>query len=155
MTLTLTKLGFLTVSFLGGDQFDLNVTRNKKNCGFCLNWVTSCFLHRLSLNMGISFYWYSPSFAKTWQWLWDSFYWSCGIFRILHPSFSKMVTTFSYKASACTSLGIPTVSRHSSLEYCAFNQHWRSILRNLLARRVWTCFTTNTSACNLEKDSFN
>ena len=72
--------------------------------------------------------------------------------RILHPSFSKMATTFSSKASASTSLGILTMSRHFRLEYCAFNQHWRSILTSLLDRIVLTCFVTDTSACNLEKD---
>ena len=60
--------------------------------------------------------------------------------RILHPSFSKMVITFYFKASASTSLGMPTISRHSRLEYCAFNQHWRFILTSLLDRRVLTCF---------------
>ena len=75
--------------------------------------------------------------------------------KILHPSFSKMFTTFSSKASASTSLGMPTMSRHSHLEYCAFNQQWRSILTSLLDRKILTCFVTDTSACNLEKHSFN
>ena len=75
--------------------------------------------------------------------------------RILHPSFSKMATTFSSKASASTSLAMPTMSRHSHLEYCAFNQHCRSILTKLLDRRVLTCFVTDTSTINLEKVLFN
>ena len=71
---------------------------------------------------------------------------------ILHPSFSKMGTTFSSKAPAPTSLGMPTMFWHSRLEYCAFNQHWCSIVTNQLDRRVLTYFVTDTSACNLEKD---
>ena len=84
--------------------------------------------------------------------LWQASVCSVGI---LHPSFSKMATTFSSKASASTSLGIPTMSRNSRLEYYAFNQQWRSILTSLLDTRVLTCFVKDTSACNLEKDSLN
>ena len=84
--------------------------------------------------------------------LWQASMRSVGI---LHPSFSKMATTFPSKASAFTSLAMPTMSRHSHLEYCAFNQHWRSILTKLLDRRVLTCFVTDTSTINLEKVSFN
>ena len=72
---------------------------------------------------------------------------------ILYPSLSKMTTTFSSKASAFTSLGIPIMYAHSCLEYCAFNQYWFSILTSLLDRRVLTCFVKDILACNLEKDS--
>ena len=84
--------------------------------------------------------------------LWQTSMRSVGI---LHPSFSKMASTFSSKASASASLGMPTISRHSRLEYCVFNQHWRSMLTGLFDRRVFTCFVADTSACNLEKDYFN
>ena len=47
------------------------------------------------------------------------------------------------------------ISKHSRLEYCAFYQHWRSILTSLLDSRILVCFVTDNSACNLEKDSFN
>ena len=48
-----------------------------------------------------------------------------------------------------------TMSRHYRLEYCAFNQHWRSILTSLLGRRVLICFVRDTWASKLKKDSFN
>ena len=35
---------------------------------------------------------------------------------ILQPNFSKMITTFSSKTSALTSLGMAIMSRHSHLE---------------------------------------
>ena len=60
---------------------------------------------------------------------------------------------FSSKASAFTWLGIPIMYAHSRLEYCAFNQHWFSILTSLLDRRVLICFVKDILACNLEKDS--
>ena len=71
---------------------------------------------------------------------------------VLQPGFSKMATTFSSEASASTSLGRPTMSSHSGLEYCAFNQRWISIVTSLLDRRILTCFVTGASACNLEKN---
>ena len=71
---------------------------------------------------------------------------------VLQPGFSKMATTFSSEASSSTSLGRPTMSSHSRLEYCAFNQHWTSIVTSLLDRRILTCFVTGASACNLEKN---
>ena len=71
---------------------------------------------------------------------------------VLQPGFSKIATTFSSEASSSTSLGRPTMSSHSRLEYCAFNQHWTSIVTSLLDRRILTCFVTGASACNLEKN---
>ena len=71
---------------------------------------------------------------------------------VLQPGFSKMATTFSSEASSSTSLGRPTMSSHSRLEYCAFKQHWTSIVTSLLDRRILTCFVTGASACNLEKN---
>ena len=71
---------------------------------------------------------------------------------VLQPGFSKMATTFSSEASSSTSLGRPTMSSHSRLEYCAFNQRWISIVTSLLDRRILTCFVTGASACNLEKN---
>ena len=71
---------------------------------------------------------------------------------VLQPGFSKMATTFSSEASSSASLGRPTMSSHSRLEYCAFNQHWTSIVTSLLDRRILTCFVTGASACNLEKN---
>ena len=74
----------------------------------------SCFLRISPGNMGISFYrwitcfdqssqyppssffaslsWYrkpggSPSFAKTWKWLWGSFYWFCGKFQCFQSGY--------------------------------------------------------------------
>ena len=125
--------------------------------------------------MGISFYWWITCFDQASQhppflfftnlsWYpkpaklqcihsgWQASMRSVGI---LHPSPSEMVTTFSYKTSASTSLKVSTIARHSCLDYCAFNQHWGSILTSLPDRRVLTYFVTDTSACNLEKDSFN
>ena len=71
---------------------------------------------------------------------------------VLQPGFSKIATTFSSEASSSTSLGRPTMSSHSRLEYCAFNQHWTSIVTSLLDRRILTCFVTGASAYNLEKN---
>ena len=71
---------------------------------------------------------------------------------VLQPGFSKMATTFSSEASSSTSLGRPTMSSHSRLEYCAFNQHLIFIVTSLLDRRILTCFVTGASACNLEKN---
>ena len=82
--------------------------------------------------------------------LWQSSRRSVGI---LDPILSKMTTFFSSKASAFTWLGIPIMYAHSRLEYCAFNQHWFSILTSLLDRRVLICFVKDILACNLEKDS--
>ena len=149
---------------------------------FACNCVISCFLPLWPYNIGRRFYWWitfdqtsqyapslyfarlswhpkpigSPSFAKTWQWLCGSFYClrqtSMRSVGVLQPGFSKMATTFSSEASSSTSLGRPTMSSHSRLEYCAFNQHWTSIVTSLLDRRILTCFVTGASACNLEKN---
>ena len=114
---------------------------------FCKFFLTSqtcwkSFLHE-NLTMTVGFF-----LLILWQ---DSMR-SVGI---LHTSLSKMATTFSSKASTSTSLEMITIPRHSRLEYCAFNQHWCSIVTSLLNRIVLTCFVTNTSVCDLEKDSFN
>ena len=99
----------------------------------------------------------SPSFTKTWQWLCGSFYWPCGKLQCVqsvyyNPHSQKWLPLSPPKASASTSLGRPTMSSHSRLEYCAFNQHLISIVTSLLDRRILTCFVTGASACNLEKN---
>ena len=100
----------------------------------------------------------TPSFAKTSQM-------SVGFFLLIlcvnFNDFSWDISSqllkngnhFLSKASTSTSLKMSTVSKHYCLEYCAFNHNWRSILTN--DRRVLTCFVTDSSACNLGKDSFN
>ena len=158
-------------------------TWNKKNYGFCLNCVIAYFLPISPCNTGINFQWWttcfdqasqypsslffaslswhrkladSPFFEKTWQWLWGSFYWSCGKLQCVQSGYyiqaswkwlplssPKHLLPFAYYVLAF------------NLEYCAFNQHWHSVLTSQLDRRVLTCFVTDTSACNLEKDSFN
>ena len=109
---------------------DLNcVIRNKKHYGFCFSCVISCFLSKLPCNMGINFYWWitcfdqasqyppflffaslswhfkpagSLSFVKTWQWLWGSFYWSCGKLQFVQtgyyiPAFQKRLLLSPWK----------------------------------------------------------
>ena len=114
---------------------------------FCKSFLTSqtcwqSFLHE-NLTMAVGFFLLI---------LWQASMRSVGI---LHASLSKVATTFSSEASTSTSLEMITMSRYSRLEYRAFNQHCRSILTSLLNRIVLTCFVTNTSVCDLEKDSFN
>ena len=157
----------------------LIVSPEIKNNGFYLTCVISCIFLISTCNQGISFYFYQSSqyplslfFASLSDFanlltvlpsrkldsdfgfflliLWQASRRSVGI---LYPSLSKMTTTFSSKASAFTSLGIPIMYAHSRLEYCAFDQHWFSILTSLLDRRVLTCFVKDILACNLEKDS--
>ena len=59
---------------------------------------------------------------------------------MLQPSLSNMPSILSSKVSSFTSLEIPTISRHSVLEYRAFAQHWRSMSTSLLKSRSLTFF---------------
>ena len=88
--------------------------------------------------------------------LWQASICSVGI---LYPSFSKMAANFSSKASAPTSLGMPTMSRHSHLEYC--DRLIKPALTFYTDKTAWQeginmiCHGYFSLYCNLEKDSFN
>ena len=134
------------------------------NMGIGVYWWITCFDQASQYPPSLFFAslsWHpkpasSPFFVKIWQWLWDSFYWSCGKFQCVHLGYyipasqkwlplspPKHLLPFHWECLLCR------------LEYCAYNQHWGSILTSLLDRRVLTCFVMDTLAYNLEKDSFN
>ena len=69
--------------------------------------------------------------------------------EILQPILSKISNTISSSTSPLTSQGMPTMSRHSCLEYCAFAQHCRSKVTNLLDNRVLAFFVIDSSELSL------
>ena len=74
---------------------------------------------------------------------------------MLKPSFSKIATTLSYSVTSFASLGIPTISRHSLLEYWAFAQHWHSVSTSLPESRLLAFSVIHTSDWILSNLSFN
>ena len=70
--------------------------------------------------------------------------------EISQPSFPKIFKTFSSRTSPDTSRGMPTISRHSRLEYWAFAQHCLSKVDNLVTNKLLTFFVTANSACSFE-----
>ena len=69
--------------------------------------------------------------------------------HLLQLDLSKIFNTISSSTSPLTSHGIPTMSRHSRLEYCAFAQHCHSKVTNLLDNRVLTFFVIDNSELSL------
>ena len=55
--------------------------------------------------------------------------------EISQPSFPKIFKTFSSRTSPDTSQRMPTISRHSHVEYWAFAQHYLSKVPFAMARR--------------------
>ena len=51
--------------------------------------------------------------------------------------------------------GMPTISRHSRLEYLAFTQHCLFKVVNLVNKKLLTVFVTASSACSFEIDSLS
>ena len=80
---------------------------------------------------------------------WHASIWSG---EISQPSFPKIFKAFSYKTSPDTSLGMPTISRHSRLEYWKFAQHCLSKVVNLVNNKLSTFFVTASSVCSFEID---
>ena len=74
---------------------------------------------------------------------------------MLQPTFSKTWITFSSKELSSTERGIPTICRHSLLEYCALAQHYLSKSTTRCDSKLFTFFAIFTSGSNLEKLSFN
>ena len=74
---------------------------------------------------------------------------------MLQPSLSNIPTTLSSSVSPFTSLVIPTISRHSLLEYWAFVQHWQSMSTSLLQSRLLTFFEIHASDWSLSNLSCN
>ena len=89
-------------------DFDLNcVTQHEKNYEFCLTvyfllfayitfcWWITCFDWASQYSPSLFFAshsWHpksaaSLSFEKAWQWLWGSFYWSCGKLRCIQSEY--------------------------------------------------------------------
>ena len=62
--------------------------------------------------------------------------------EISQPSFANIFKTFSFRTSPETSWGMPTISRHSRLEYWAFNQRCLSKVVNLVNNKLLTVFVT-------------
>ena len=67
----------------------------------------------------------------------------------MQPVLSKIFNTFSSSTSPLTSRGMPTMSRHTRLEYSAFAQHLFSKVTNLLDNRVLTFFVIDSSDLSL------
>ena len=63
--------------------------------------------------------------------------------EISQPSLPKIFKTFSSRTSPDTSRGMPTISRHSRLEYWAFAQRWHYfwLVSNLLAKSAAFVYT--------------
>ena len=74
---------------------------------------------------------------------------------ILQPNFSRTDSTLPYKSFCSTSLGIPTTSKHSLLEYWALVHHWRSMFASLLDNSEFTSFVTKRSGCKILNLLFN
>ena len=66
--------------------------------------------------------------------------------KISQPSLPKIFKTFSSRASPDTSQGMPTISRHSCLEYWVFAQHRVSKLVHLVDNKLLAFFVTASSA---------
>ena len=66
--------------------------------------------------------------------------------EILQPSLPKIFKTFSFRTSPDISRGMPTISRHSHLEYWTFAQHRLSKVVNLVNNKLLTFFVTASSA---------
>ena len=77
---------------------------------------------------------------------WQASIWSG---QIMQPTLSKIFNTVSSSTSPITSRGMPAMSRHSHLEHCAFNQHCRSKVTNLLDNTVLTFFVIDSSELSL------
>ena len=75
--------------------------------------------------------------------------------EISQPSFPKIFKNFSSRTSPDTSRGMPTISRHSRLEYWAFAQHYRSKVDNRVTNKLFTFFVTVSSACSFEIESLS
>ena len=60
--------------------------------------------------------------------------------EISQPSFPNIFKTFSSRASQDTSRGMPTISRHSRLEYWAFSQHCLSKVVHLVKNKLLAFF---------------
>ena len=75
--------------------------------------------------------------------------------EILELSFPKIFKTFSSRTSPDTSPRMPTISRHSRLEYWAFAQHCLSRVTNLVNNKLLTFYVTASSAYSFENDLFS
>ena len=75
--------------------------------------------------------------------------------EISQPSFPKIFKTFSSRTSPDTSRGMPTISRHSRLEYWAFAHQCLSKVDNLVTNKVLTFFVTASPACSFEIESLS
>ena len=73
----------------------------------------------------------------------------------MQPSLPKIFKNFSSRTYPDTSRGMPTISRHSRLEYWAFAQHCLSKVVNLVNNKLLTFFVTASSACSFEIDSLS
>ena len=75
--------------------------------------------------------------------------------EIAKPNFPKMFKNFSYRTSPDILRGMPTISRHSQLEYWVFSQHCLSKVDSLVNNKLINFFATAISACNFETESLN
>ena len=75
--------------------------------------------------------------------------------EISQQGFPKILKTFSSRTFTDTSRGMPTISRHSRLEYWAFAQHCFSKVVNLVNNILLAFFVTVSSAYNFENDSLS
>ena len=75
--------------------------------------------------------------------------------EISQPSLPKIFKTFSSRTSPDTSRGMPTIWKHSRLEYWAFAQHYLSKVVNLVNNKLSAFFVTASSACSFETDSLS
>ena len=85
---------------------------------------------------------------------WHALIWSG---EILQPSFLKIFKTFSSSTYPDTLQGVPTISRHSCLEYWTFAKRCLSKVVNLVNNKLLTLL--NTSKCFYKnvffKNAFN
>ena len=67
------------------------------------------------------------------------------VIRVYFTTFSRTDSTLSSKSFCSTSLGIPTTSKHSLLEYWALAQRWCSMFTSLMDNSEFTFFVTKRS----------
>ena len=70
---------------------------------------------------------------------------------MLQPTLLKTWITFSSKELSSTERGMPIISSHSLLEYCALAQHCLSKSTTRCDNKLFILFAIFTSASNLEK----
>ena len=100
-------------------------------------------LHLVNLTITVILFWLTWCHVSIWS------------VSMLQPSLSNIPTTLCSSVSSFTSLVIPTISRHSLLQYWTFVQHWQSMSTSLLQSRLLTFLEIHASDWSLSNLSCN